>query len=497
MRRRSGFRLVVLCVVVLLSVAVGMTPAGAREGEIGRDGGAELVPGSYLVKLRKGVVTEENLVRVAGGLAERHGGSVGAVYTSTLGFLLEVSDEAAARRLAADPAVAYVHQDTYIDSLDFLENPWGNDRIPWNTDRLDERAPVYDTEYDAAGTGAGVTVYAIDTGLDHSHRAFGGRATSGWDFVDDDPDAEECYRLPRGHGTFVAAIAAGTYQFSVAPEANVVGLRVYPCDGRTTTALLVEAIDWVTNNAVRPAVINFSIGLDGGNDSLNDAVDAAVESGIVFVAAAGNDNADACDGSPADGPSAIIVAGSTITDSRMAISDYGSCVDIFAPGEGIESLYPYTPGTALRSGTSAATPHVAGMAAVILSVHPTWSPALVWLALRRDATTGVLSDIGPGSPDLLLHSWTGIDSLDCWFAGQLTCAVSYHDWPNTTATVEWYTRVNHGPTTHETAWSGNTSVSTSCVSGRTYRFKVTLTLSNGVSGDTGWHSYLCSPPSDL
>ncbi|GGP60538.1 hypothetical protein GCM10010278_42020 [Streptomyces melanogenes] len=255
---------------------------------------------------------------------------------------------------------------------------------------LDTDAPV--------GGGAGVTAYVIDTGVRTSHREFGGRASSGWDFVDDDADAQD----GNGHGTHVAATLAGATT-GVAKQVAVVAVRVLDDRGTGTTARVIAGIDWVTRHAHRPAVANLSLG-GAPSPELDRAVRGAVAAGVTFTVAAGNEGEPAARYSPARAPEAITVGASDRDDARASFSNWGSALDLFAPGTGIVSAW-HTGDSAYRtlSGTSMAAPYVAGAAALYLGGHPAADPAEVGAALTARAATGRITRAGPGSPDRLLR----------------------------------------------------------------------------------------------
>jgi subtilisin family serine protease len=244
-------------------------------------------------------------------------------------------------------------------------------------------------------------MYILDTGIRFSHQEFGGRAVSGPDKVDDDNDSTDC----NGHGTFVAGVAAGR-TYGVANAASLVGVRVLNCYGSGRWAKVVEAIDWMIADhaAGKPAVANMSLS-SGKVQSANDAVAAAVGDGIVMAVAAGNDNGkDACRMSPASTPEAISVGATTRKDERSPFSNVGPCLDLFAPGSAIVSAW-HTADDARTggSGTSYASPHVAGAAATVLSARPESTPQQVRDELVTAATQGVITDAGAGSPNRLLY----------------------------------------------------------------------------------------------
>jgi subtilisin family serine protease len=244
-----------------------------------------------------------------------------------------------------------------------------------------------------------VTVYILDTGIRISHQDFGGRARYGWDFIGNDREAGDC----NGHGTHVAGTIGGT-RYGVAKRVRLVSVRVLDCSGRGSYSAIIAGIDWVTAHAVRPAVVNMS--LEGPAASvLDDAVRRAVAAGITFVVAAGNHKRNACTESPARTAEALTVGATDRADARASFSNYGRCLDLFAPGVAIASdWHTGNQAHALMSGTSMAAPHVAGAAALLLSAHPRWRPAQVRAALVAAATRGRVARAGAGSPNLLLFT---------------------------------------------------------------------------------------------
>jgi len=241
-----------------------------------------------------------------------------------------------------------------------------------------------------------VHAYIIDTGIRFSHQTFGGRATSGFDAVDGG-SADDC----NGHGTHVSGTVGGS-QYGVSKGVQLVAVRVLNCSGSGTTAQVVAGINWVTSHAIKPAVANMSLG-GGASTSIDNAVNNSINSGVTYAIAAGNSNANACNFSPARVGAAITVGATGQNDARASFSNFGTCVDIFAPGVGITSSWD-TSNTATNtiSGTSMATPHVTGAAAQVLSAHPTFTPAQVRNELVANATTGVVGSPGSGSPNRLL-----------------------------------------------------------------------------------------------
>ncbi|MET7819905.1 S8 family peptidase [Micromonospora zamorensis] len=391
-------RSVLVGVAAATMLAVG-TPALAAEptGAVRAAGGATAVPDSYIVVLKDSAVARDRVGDTAKRLSGRHGGTVARTYGAALrGFEVKVSASAAAR-IAADPAVAYVEQNHTVSISGTQANP-----PSWGLDRIDQRNLPLDSSYTYPNTASNVHAYIIDTGIKFSHNDFGGRATSGYDAVDGG-SADDC----NGHGTHVAGTVGGS-SYGVAKAVQLVGVRVLNCSGSGTNAGVIGGVDWVTANAIKPAVANMSLG-GGANTSLDNAVRNSIASGVTYGLAAGNDSgANACNTSPARTTEAITVGSTTNTDARSSFSNIGTCLDIFAPGSSITSAW-YTSNTATNtiSGTSMATPHVVGAAALVASANPGWTPAQVRNQLVANATPNVVSNPGSGSPNLLLNVGTG------------------------------------------------------------------------------------------
>lgn len=308
------------------------------------------------------------------------------------------------KALRSDPKVKYIEQDQVMSVTPMMEANADQPSPTWGIDRIDQRNLPLDSNYHTDYDGSGVTAFVIDTGVLNTHNEFGGRASSGYDFIDNDYDATDC----NGHGTHVAGTIGGS-TYGVAKNVNVVGVRVLNCSGSGSNSGVIAGIDWVKNNASGPAVANMSLG-GGASQATDDAVNAAVAAGITFVVAAGNDNSNACNYSPARAADAITVGSTTSNDSRSSFSNYGTCLDIYAPGSSITSSW-YTSNSATNtiSGTSMASPHVAGVAALYLDENPNLSPAQVTNLLATRATSGKVTDAKTGSPNKLLFSLASDD----------------------------------------------------------------------------------------
>ncbi len=295
--------------------------------------------------------------------------------------------------LANDPDVAYIEKDQIIRINATQINP------EWGLDRIDQAQLPLDKKYEHDDGGSQVNAYVIDTGVLNSHQQFGGRAFSGADLVDNDTDATDC----QGHGTHVAG-TIGSALYGVIKNVKIFGVRVLDCSGSGTMSDVIAGVDWVTANHKKPAVANMSLG-GSASKALDDAVKASVQAGVTYIVAAGNENADACSGSPSSVPEAITVGATTISDSRASFSNFGKCIDLFAPGEDIKSLgISNVTATDTMSGTSMAAPHVAGIAALYLSRHPTASPAEVTAAILNGAISGKVLNPGSLSPNRLANA---------------------------------------------------------------------------------------------
>lgn len=404
-------RLAVALPVAAVSLAVAgpvvAAPSGVVEGVaplVGTDADA-VIPDAYVVVLERGATAATRAsVELAATLA---GGTVRYTYTAALSGFSATLPARALEAVRVAPGVRYVEADTMsglpageLDTVGSEADP-SSELVPrpiWNQDRLDQRALPLDDAFDLAGTGAGVTAYVIDTGTWFTHPEFEDRATSGYDFVDDDEDALDC----NGHGTHVSGTLGGE-TYGMAPDVEIVAVRVLGCDGRGPKSQVIAGIDWVTADADGPSVANLSL---GGQPSRaqDEALATSVRAGTTYAVAAGNDARNACKGSPARAPQALTVGATDSADAQWASSSFGRCLDLYAPGVAIRAAWPSDSGvTNTISGTSMAAPHVAAVAAVLLESDPGASSREVRRALVRQATRGELTDLGPRSPNRLLY----------------------------------------------------------------------------------------------
>lgn len=351
------------------------------------------VKGHYIVVLKKstgGAATAAALSQVSAA-----GGTVTEQYSAALkGFAARLPGRAL-DALRKNPAVDFIEADQVVRVSGTQRNP------PWGLDRVDQRSPRNNGRYVYDRTGAGVTAYIIDTGIRKTHRQFGGRVLAGFTSIRDGRGTRDC----NGHGTHVAGTVGGK-AYGVAKRVTLRPVRVFDCSGYGRWSKVIAGVDWVTahHKGTRPAVANMSLGGDASR-ALDSAVAAGIADGITFVIAAGNWTEDACVGSPARLGPALTVGSTDRSHTRSSFSNFGPCVDLFAPGSDVKSAWwTSDTATATLSGTSMATPHVAGAAALYLQGYPSASPDAVAQALVAVSTKDVVKGKGPGSPDRFLYS---------------------------------------------------------------------------------------------
>lgn len=389
----------------LLSTAVGLSLAcaslTATAGEFRTV--KQPIPGQYIVVLKDNAASlaseRSSLSRVSvvsRDIATKHRAKLVRSYNNVLrGFVARADDKSLAR-LLADPRVAYVQEDGVVSIAASQSN------ATWGIDRIDQRNMPLNQTYTYDTTASSVHAYIIDTGILLNHAQFSGRIGNGYDAVSNGGNANDC----NGHGTHVAGTVGGT-TYGVAKEVKLHPVRVLGCNGSGANSGVIAGMDWVAENHVKPAVVNMSLG-GSADQATDDAVNRLHNAGVTVVVAAGNNSGNACSYSPARAANAITVGSTTNTDARSSFSNFGSCLDIYGPGSNILSAW-HTSSTATNtiSGTSMASPHVAGVAALYLANNPNATPTQVRNALVDNATSGKVTDAGSGSPNKLLYSIFG------------------------------------------------------------------------------------------
>lgn len=390
----------ILALVFALTVASGTwapKPAAAqKKNHINK--AASPIVNKYIVVLNEGDVGRdavETQVEARGQyLANAFGGKLGRVYANAVKAMsMEMTEEQAGAMLS-DPSVSSIEEDGMI-SISAQNN------AEWHLDRIDQRNLPLNSVYDTSGNGAGVHVYILDTGVRYTHSDFGGRANWVYDNINDGQNGNDC----NGHGTHVAGIV-GSATYGVAKNVSIHSVRVLPCNGLGQISDLLAGVDWVTAHKIAPAVANISITAPGTSPALELGITNSIASGVTYAIAAGNNTQDACNFTPARTPNALTVAASYINDTQTWYSNFGPCVDVFAPGTGITSLSSLNDvDINVLTGTSMSSPQVAGTAALYLGAHPTANPTAVANAIKGAATTGIITAISPNTANLLLYSW--------------------------------------------------------------------------------------------
>lgn len=390
---RKIFALLVLAGLCAALFVSAPTRTQAKKDKLRKS--ANKIENQYIVVLNDDVVGEKGMFSIApyiaSELAVNHKGKVKQVFQHALnGFAVEMTEEEAIA-LSEDFRVAYVEEDSIV-TLDATQT-----NAPWGLDRIDQRNRPLNGTYIFNYTASNVHAYVIDTGIRTTHNDFGGRAANNFDAFGG--NGADC----NGHGTHVAGTIGGA-TYGVAKGVQLRGIRVLNCQGSGTNSGVIAGVDWVRLNHVAPAVANMSLG-GGISTALDTAVNNLSNAGVPIAVAAGNSNANACNSSPARAANAITVGSTTSTDARSSFSNFGTCLDLFAPGSSILSTwFTSNTATATLSGTSMASPHVAGVAALYKGQNPSASSATVRNAIVNGATTGVVTNPGTGSPNRLLYS---------------------------------------------------------------------------------------------
>ena len=390
---KTTTRAIAIAVAALaLTPASGVAQAPAPVTGTGQPG---VIPGEYIVVMKNASTTaakERTKDRARG-----RGGRINRDFNQALRGYAATLPPAALAEVRKDPDVAYVEADAIVTASTTQSSP------PWGLDRIDQTSLPLNQAYTYEPTGAGVKAYVIDTGIRFGHAQFAGRAVTGYDAIDGG-SADDC----NGHGTHVSGTIGGT-TYGVAKAVSLIGVRVLDCSGSGSNSGVIAGINWATGDHQpgQPAVANMSLG-GSASTALDQAVQSSIADGVTYAVAAGNENTNACNGSPARAVNALTVGATTTSDARASYSNYGTCLDLFAPGSSILSSW-YTSDTATNtiSGTSMATPHVAGVAALKLQADPAATPATIANAITATATPNKVSNPGSGSVNRLLYSAGG------------------------------------------------------------------------------------------
>lgn len=429
---------------VLLAPSSFAQPSAAKLASL-KPAKSNGIPNEYIVVMKEG--GDARAAAAISGIKPKH------VYTSALNGFSATLNAGQLNAIRNNPSVDYVEQDQVVKAD--VTQPMDANGDPWGLDRIDQRTLPLSGSYTYYLTGAGVTAYIIDTGILATHPDFGGRGADAYDAVDGVLPATDC----NGHGTHVAGTIGGT-TYGVAKSVQLRGVRVLDCNGSGTYADVIEGIDWVRLNAVKPAVVNMSLG-GGFSTAVNTATTNLVNSGIFTAVAAGNDNLNSCNYSPASTPGAYTVAASDKLDNHALFtppygSNHGACVDAYAPGKAIKSTW-LSNSTNTISGTSMASPHVAGCAATYLQHNGNVPPAAVTAWITNNATPNVINNIPPNTPNRLLYCF----KPDVWVKDKSVDQGREPD-PATTLMNMWespdiWNRINNTAGSHQNPEFGQTN----------------------------------------
>ncbi|KAI9646143.1 Subtilisin-like protease 2 [Ciborinia camelliae] len=362
----------------------------------------DIVADSYIVVYNTDItaeVTASHVEFVNSIVAKRdNAATVGATYkiNDFAGYQIS-ADEATIVEIANKPEVAYIEKDQKVYASTLTTQTGST----WGLGRISHRAKSTTSYIYDSTAGSGVTVYVVDTGVYTSHAQFGGRASMGANFISGSANTDE-----NGHGTHCSGTIAGS-TYGVAKAAKIVGVKVLDASGSGTNSGVISGIQWVASNAAANSVLSMSLG-GSYSSAVNSAVTSTVAAGVTVVVAAGNDNANAANYSPASTPNAITVGAIDSTDARASFSNYGSILDVFAPGVSVLSAWiGSTTATNTISGTSMATPHVAGLAAYLIALEGLSTPAAVVARITALATSDLITSPGSGSPNLIAYNGNG------------------------------------------------------------------------------------------